>query len=148
MRISKNLVWQKFKNHMLTIYTPKPIYNIHNPNGLKLLTRLRLGLSHLNEHKFNHNFKEPFIRIKLILKFHKDCIFAGRFHIHLFFLLIFFISFLLNLRIALYQKGLTLIHISYNRIDKIIMAKMDYMENWNYILFGHAHLSITLNLIN
>ena len=30
----------------------------------------------------------------------------------------------------------------------IIMAKMDYMENWNYILFGHAHLSLTLNLIN
>ena len=25
------------------------VYNIHNPIGLKLLTRLRLGLSHLNE---------------------------------------------------------------------------------------------------
>ena len=25
--------------------------------GLKLLTRLRLGLSHLNEHTFNHNFQ-------------------------------------------------------------------------------------------
>ena len=25
--------------------------------GLKLLTRLRLGLSHLIEHKFNHNFQ-------------------------------------------------------------------------------------------
>ena len=31
---------------------------IHNPNGLKLLTRFRLGLSHLNEHKFNYNFKD------------------------------------------------------------------------------------------
>ena len=38
--------------------TLKPVYNILDPNGLKLLTRLRLGLSHLNEHKFNHNFKE------------------------------------------------------------------------------------------
>ena len=37
---------------------PKPVYNIHNLNGLKLLARLRLGLSHLNEHKFNHNFKD------------------------------------------------------------------------------------------
>ena len=37
---------------------PKPVYNILDPNGLKLLNRLRLGLSHLNEHKFNHNFKE------------------------------------------------------------------------------------------
>ena len=54
---------------------------------------------------------------------------------------------LVNLRIALYQKGLRFIHISYNRIDRIIMAEMDYMENWNYILFGHAHLSLTLNLI-
>ena len=29
---------------------------IHDPLGLKLLTRLRLCLSHLNEHRFNHNF--------------------------------------------------------------------------------------------
>ena len=26
--------------------------------GLKLLTCLRLGLSHLNDHKFNHNFRD------------------------------------------------------------------------------------------
>ena len=32
------------------------IYNIFDPIGLKLLTRLRLGFSHLNEHKFRHNF--------------------------------------------------------------------------------------------
>ena len=31
---------------------PKPIYNAHNPVGSKWLTRLRLGLSHLNQHKF------------------------------------------------------------------------------------------------
>ena len=39
------------------------------------------------------------------------------------------LSFLVNLRTALYQKGLRLIHISFKRIDRIIMAKMDYMEN-------------------
>ena len=33
-----------------------PVYSIHNPLGLKLLTRLRLGVSHLNDHRFNHNF--------------------------------------------------------------------------------------------
>ena len=33
------------------------IYRIHNPVGLKLLTRLTFGLSHLNEHRFNHNFQ-------------------------------------------------------------------------------------------
>ena len=34
------------------------IYNIHDPVGIKYLTRLRLGLSHLNEHKFRHNFQD------------------------------------------------------------------------------------------
>ena len=33
-------------------------YRIHNPVGIKLLTRLRLGLSHLNEHKFRHHFAD------------------------------------------------------------------------------------------
>ena len=33
-------------------------YRILNPTGLKLLTCLQLGLSHLNNHKFNHNFKD------------------------------------------------------------------------------------------
>ena len=26
--------------------------------GIKYLTRLRLGLSHLNDHKFRHNFQD------------------------------------------------------------------------------------------
>ena len=49
-----------FKNVFLKIGrpTPKPVYDINDHNGLRLLTRLRLGLSHLNEHKFNHNFKD------------------------------------------------------------------------------------------
>ena len=48
------------KNSLLKIGRPipKPTFNIHNPMGLKLLTRLRLGLSHLNEHRFNHNFED------------------------------------------------------------------------------------------
>ena len=35
---------------------PGPYFNIHNSVGLKLLTRLRVGLSHLNEHKFKYSF--------------------------------------------------------------------------------------------
>ena len=31
---------------------------MHNPHGIKLLTRLRVGLSHLREHKFRHNFQD------------------------------------------------------------------------------------------
>ena len=38
--------------------TANSVYNCHNPTGIKLITRLRLGLSHLREHKFKHNFKE------------------------------------------------------------------------------------------
>ena len=34
------------------------MYNISDPIGLKFLTRLRLGFSHLNEHRFRHNFQE------------------------------------------------------------------------------------------
>ena len=34
-----------------------PIFKVFNPLGIKFLTRLRLGLSHLNEHKFKHNFQ-------------------------------------------------------------------------------------------
>ena len=39
-----------FKKHLLKETRPIThlVYNICNPNGLKLLTRLRLGLSHLN----------------------------------------------------------------------------------------------------
>ena len=45
---------------MLNSIRPKcnDAYGIHNPTGLKLLTRIRLGLSHLNDQKFNHNFKD------------------------------------------------------------------------------------------
>ena len=49
-----------FRKRMLNLIRPKcnETYGIHNPTGLKLLTRLRLGLSHLNDHKFNHNFRD------------------------------------------------------------------------------------------
>ena len=34
------------------------IYNIFDPKDLAFLTRLRLGVSHLNEHRFRHNFQD------------------------------------------------------------------------------------------
>ena len=33
-------------------------YNCHNPNEIKLLTRLRVGLSHLREHKLKPSFQD------------------------------------------------------------------------------------------
>ena len=49
-----------FRNALIKIGTPipMPVYNAHNPFGLKLLTRLRIGVSHLNQRKFNHNFQD------------------------------------------------------------------------------------------
>ena len=45
---------------MINLIRPKcnKTYEIHNQTVLKLLTRLQLGLSHLNDHKFNHNFRD------------------------------------------------------------------------------------------
>ena len=51
---------EMFKRALLISIRPKPalIYKIHHPRGLKLVMRLRLGLSHLREHKFRHNFND------------------------------------------------------------------------------------------
>ena len=49
-----------FKSRLLSLIQPfqSNIYNIFDPIGLKLLTRFRLGFSHLNEHKFRHDFQD------------------------------------------------------------------------------------------
>ena len=48
-----------FKKHLLSFIKPmsNSIYSIHNHLGVKYLTRLRIGFSHLKEHKFKRNFK-------------------------------------------------------------------------------------------
>ena len=50
----------KFKVTILNFIRPKEnsVFDIHDTNGIKLLSRLRLNLSHLNEHKFRHNFND------------------------------------------------------------------------------------------
>ena len=48
-----------FKKNILKFIRPSPnIFNCHNPKGVKLLTRVRLGLSHLRDHKFKHSFQD------------------------------------------------------------------------------------------
>ena len=49
-----------FKASLLKMGHPhaNSTYIIHNPVGIRLLTRLHLTLSHLNEHKFRHNFAD------------------------------------------------------------------------------------------
>lgn len=50
----------KFRSNLLKSIRqpPKSLYFVHDRFGIKLLTRLRLDLSHLSEHKFNHNFQD------------------------------------------------------------------------------------------
>ena len=50
----------KFKVTILNFIRPKAnsVFNIHDTNGIKLLSRLRLNFSHLNKHKFWHNFND------------------------------------------------------------------------------------------
>ena len=49
-----------FKKELLKFIRPEPnsTYNINDTKGLKLLTRLWLGLSHLGDQKFSHNFQD------------------------------------------------------------------------------------------
>ena len=49
-----------FKKNLLNFMRPRAnsIFNIHNLYGIKLLTRLQLGLSHLHDHKFKHCFQD------------------------------------------------------------------------------------------
>ena len=76
--MSQNIHYQKFENSSTIIKwnrldsnirnsetinifirpTANSIFGCHNPIGVKLLTRLRLGLSRLHEHKFKHSFQD------------------------------------------------------------------------------------------
>ena len=49
-----------FKKNLLKTIRPTPtsVFDVTDYSGLKLLTRLRLNLSHLKEHKFRHNFRD------------------------------------------------------------------------------------------
>ena len=55
------------------------IFNIHNPLGSKLLTRLRQGLSHLDKHKFRHCFQDS---LNPLCECRKDIESAVHFFLH------------------------------------------------------------------
>ena len=52
--------YKLFRKRILEFIRPQPnsIFNVPNSLGLTYLTRLRVGLSHLREHKFRHNFRD------------------------------------------------------------------------------------------
>ena len=55
------------------------ILDIHNPLGIKLLTRLRLGLSPLHQHKLRHWFQDT---LNLLCKCRKDIESTVHFFLH------------------------------------------------------------------
>ena len=58
--IQKSSSLEIYKRALLKFIRPTSanVYKINHPRGLKLLTRLRLGLSHLREHNFRYNFND------------------------------------------------------------------------------------------
>ena len=49
-----------FKNSILKFIrsSPSNVFNCNNYKGVRLITQLRVGMSHLREHKFKHNFQD------------------------------------------------------------------------------------------
>ena len=70
-----------FKKKLLNFIRPcsSSIFDIHNPTGNKLLTRLRLGFSHLHEHKFRHCFQDT---LNPLCKLGKDIESTMHFFLH------------------------------------------------------------------
>ena len=60
IRIRKSTSRHILKNLILKFIKPEPnrISSAQNFEGLKLLTKMKFGLSHLVDHKFRHNFQD------------------------------------------------------------------------------------------
>ena len=58
IRNSESLTSFKLKILKFIRHSENSIFLWNNPKGIQLLTRLRLGLSRLQDHKFNHNFQD------------------------------------------------------------------------------------------
>ena len=58
LNIRNSESWHIFKKRLLNFICPygSTAFNCHNPKEVKLLTRLKLALNHLREHKFKHSF--------------------------------------------------------------------------------------------
>ena len=61
IEIHNSTSYQHFRKLLLSFIKPtcSSLFAIYHPVGVKLLVRLRLGFSHLCEHKFRRNFLNP-----------------------------------------------------------------------------------------
>ena len=55
------------------------VFNCHNPKGVKLLTILKLGLTHLREHKINQSFQDS---LNLICSWFNDIEMSAHYLLH------------------------------------------------------------------
>ena len=116
-----------FRKHRLSFIRPEPnnIFNVHNAEGIKLLARLRVGFSHLTEHKFRHNFVDA---INLLCSCGNFVGSTAHFFLHC--------THFSNQRLTLINK--------IKDIDKRIFDKNDSLITQT-LLFGDEKLSITDN---
>ena len=58
--LQNSKIFVDFKNSILNFIRPSPskTFCCNNYKGIRLITRLRAGMSHLREHKFKHNFQD------------------------------------------------------------------------------------------
>ena len=56
----RNSTCNIFKRVILKLIRPEAnqVFNVESSEGLKFLTRIKLGLSHLADHKFRHNLQD------------------------------------------------------------------------------------------
>ena len=116
-----------FRKHLLSFIRPEAnnIFNVHNAKGIKLLTRLRVGFSHLKEHKFRHNFVDAINPLCSCGNFVES---TAHFFLHC--------THFSNQRLTLINK--------IKDIDKHIFDKNDSFTIQT-LLFGDEKLSITDN---
>ena len=59
-KIRNSTSYQQFRKSLLSFIKPTcaTLFSFHHPVDFKLLVRFRLGLSHIHEHKFRHNFHD------------------------------------------------------------------------------------------
>ena len=116
-----------FKLSLLKFVRPvaNSVFYIINPYGLKLLTRLRLGLSHFRYHKFRYNFQDCINPIC-------DC--DLEIETTTYFLL----------HCPLFQSATQSLLMNIKKIDESILKKHDELITKTH-LYGHEKFDLSCN---
>ena len=128
----------QFKAHFKEFMKLKErsLFSVHDPLGVKLLTRLRLKFSHLKEHKFRHNFNDTVSPMC-------NCGTETETNDHYFLRCPFFNSHRKKLLDSLYEIDISLKGINNTTLVDILLFGSDsYSENINKNI-----LSLTLSFI-